>query len=316
MDPLPKLNLCFLAASLLLATAHGYGVVTGTVFCDQCKDGQISMFDYPMNGVKVMVACGDGNGGVTYLREETTNLFGSFTMRFDGTPDLSGCYATVGGSAEGTTTDCGGAGGPPKSLRLMFRLFDMEMYVVDSLVSQPAKPMSFCSASVNPVPVPAPVVTAPPSPSLPLPPLPPSFKLPPLPPLPQLPPGPFLEASACQHENWTNPDYRCYWRAVNPDTKVAVIFGLGAANRYGTDLTLWNGLQGRGDPYRTLLREAITAFLNSYNSVNFPYPTLSVVQRLNWALLGSPRAVLLTALRFKRANSGYGHVTCKFDPCQ
>lgn len=156
-----------------------------------------------------MVACGDGNGGVAYSREETTNLFGSFTMRFDGMPDLSGCYAAVAGSEEGSTTNCGGAGGPPKSLRLMFRLFSMEMYVVDSLLSQPAQPMSFCSASVNPVPVPAPVIVPPPPPSLPLSPpsLPPPFKLPrplphlpPLPPLPQLPPGPFLEASACQHE--------------------------------------------------------------------------------------------------------------------
>lgn len=119
------------------------------------------------------------------------------------------------------------------------------------------------------------------------------------------------------YRNWTSPEYRCYWRAVNPDTKVAVVFGLVAANRYGTDVTLWKGLQGRGDPYRTLLRETITAFLNSYNSLNYPYPTLSVIQRLNWALLGSQRAVLLTALHFKRANSGgSAHLTCKFHPCQ
>ena len=56
-----------------------------------------------------------------------------------------------------------------------------------------------------------------------------------------------------------------------PDTKVAVAFGLLAARRYGTYMTLWQGLQGRGDPYRTLLREGTTAFLNSYNSLQFPY---------------------------------------------
>lgn len=156
-------------------------------------------------GIRVMVACGDGNGGVMYSREETTNMFGSFTMRFDGTPDLSGCYAMVGGTEDGTTTGCSGASGPPKSLRLMFRLFSMEMYVVDSLLSQPAQPMSFCSASVNPVPVPTPIIMQPPPPSQPLspPPLPPPIRLPPLPqlpPLPPLPPVPFLEASACQHE--------------------------------------------------------------------------------------------------------------------
>lgn len=118
------------------------------------------------------------------------------------------------------------------------------------------------------------------------------------------------------HSNWTMPEYKCYWRAVNPDTKVAVAFGLLAARRYGTDMTLWQGLQGRGDPYRTLLREGTTAFLNSHNSLQFPYNAIGVIQRMNWALMGSNRNVLLTALRFRRANSGYGQVSCKFNPCE
>ena len=101
-----------------------------------------------------------------------------------------------------------------------------------------------------------------------------------------------------------------------PDTKVAVAFGLLAARRYGTYMTLWQGLQGRGDPYRTLLREGTTAFLNSYNSLQFPYNAIGVTQRMNWALMGSNRNVLLTALRFRRANSGYGQVSCKFTPCK
>jgi hypothetical protein len=115
------------------------------------------------------------------------------------------------------------------------------------------------------------------------------------------------------------PEYKCYWRAVNPDTKVGVTFGLLAGRRYGTDMTLWQGLQGRGDLYRTLLREGTTAFLNSYNSLHFPYNAIGVVQHMNWALMGSPRSALLTALRFKRANSGSGSsntVTCKFTPCK
>lgn len=111
------------------------------------------------------------------------------------------------------------------------------------------------------------------------------------------------------------PEYRCYWR-VNPDTKVAVAFGPMAASRYGTDMTLWSALQGRGDPYRTLLREGTTALLNSYNSIQFAYHTLGVIHHMNWALVGSPQQVLLAALRFKRANSGYGHVSCKFTPCK
>lgn len=112
------------------------------------------------------------------------------------------------------------------------------------------------------------------------------------------------------------PEYKCYWRGVNPDTKVAVAFGMIVARRYGTDITLWNGLQGKGDPYRTLLREAVTALLNSYNSLQFSYHPLGVVQHMNWAMTGSTRSVLLTALRFKRANSGAGNVTCKFTTCK
>lgn len=46
----------FLLAVLLLLLAGGVdearadGMVTGSVFCDQCKDGQMTLFDYPLNG--------------------------------------------------------------------------------------------------------------------------------------------------------------------------------------------------------------------------------------------------------------------------
>lgn len=30
--------------------AWGDAMVTGTVFCDQCQDGQVSLFDYPLHG--------------------------------------------------------------------------------------------------------------------------------------------------------------------------------------------------------------------------------------------------------------------------
>ena len=138
-------------------------------------------------GVKVTMACANSNGQITMRREETTNWFGSYAMRFDDIPDLTGCYAQVSGSGEGST-GCSAASGPAQSVRLMFRMFDMEMYAVDSLLSQPAQPMSFCPRSSTPVP-------SPPSPSTPT--RPPSFRLPPLPPAP---PVPFLEASACSHE--------------------------------------------------------------------------------------------------------------------
>ncbi|CAL5377045.1 hypothetical protein CsSME_00009219 [Camellia sinensis var. sinensis] len=318
----PLINLLF-TAFLLLASAAIHGaqavsMLTGTVFCDQCKDGQISLFDYPLYGVKVAVTCSDSNGQVTLLREETTNWFGNYAMKFDGTPDLSGCYAQVSSGSGGQgSNDCVAVAGPAKSLRLVFRIFDMEMYTVDPLLSEPAQPMSMCPRSYAPVSAPVIPVTPPvpvePPPVARLPPLPPMPRLPPLPPLP---PMPSLEASACPYWNWTMPGYECYWKAVTPDMKVAVVFGLIAARRYGTDMTLRQGMEGRGDPYRTLLREGTTALLNSYNSIQFPYHPLGVIHHMNWALLGSTRLVLHTAIRFMRANSGSGKVSCKFTPCK
>ncbi|WCJ38063.1 Pollen Ole e 1 allergen and extensin family protein [Euphorbia peplus] len=278
-------------------------MVSGTVFCDQCKDGQRSLFDYPISGIKVRMGCENSNGEMTLMsKEETTNLFGSYAMRLDGSPDLSNCYAQV---VSGNGNGCASQPGPAQKLRLTFRMFDMEFYNVDSLLTQPARPISSCpNNSSNPP-------RTPPTPVLPIP-------VPPVraPPLPKLPPMPFLEPSACSHQKWLMAEYRCYWRAVNPDTKVAVIFGGIASRKYGTDITLWQALQGRGDPYKTLLREATTALLNSYNSLQFSYNAISVVAHTNSALMGSQRAVLLTALRFIRANSGSPSSTCKFTPCK
>lgn len=112
------------------------------------------------------------------------------------------------------------------------------------------------------------------------------------------------------------PEYRCHWKLVNPDSKVALVFGLVAAAKYGSDMTLSRALQGRGELYRTLLREATTALLNSYSSIRFPYHPGSVFLEMNFALAGSKRHALLTALRFMRANSGYGKVPCRFTACK
>ncbi|CAN4112529.1 unnamed protein product [Withania somnifera] len=307
------------AAAAFIRGIHGYAMVSGTVFCDQCKDGQISLFDYPLNGINVAMTCPDNNGKMTAWREETTNWLGNFVMKFDGTPDLSGCVAQVTSSSEQRTTVCGTGGGLGKSPRLMFRMFDMEMYTVDPLISQPADPMSFCPRFSYPQPHPKPVSPATPPSTLPVPPFPPTPvwpHFPPLPPLPPMPPIPYVEASACPHQNWMMPEYRCYWKVINPDSKVGVVFGLLAARKYGTDITLWEGMQGRGEPYKTLLREGTTALLNSYNSVQFPYHPLGVIQHMNWALMGSTQQVMHTALGFLRANSGNGRFTCKFNPCK
>ncbi|KAK4437670.1 putative amidase [Sesamum alatum] len=297
----------FLIVAAAIHGAHGDAMVTGTVFCDQCKDDQISLFDYPLYGVKVTMACPGSDGQFTTWGEETTNWVGNYAMRFEGTPNLSGCYTQVLGNGQGSN-GCGAVAGPPKHLRLMFDMFDTAMYTVDPLLAQPGQPMSFCSNAAPPNPV---------SPSNPPPVMPPPAPQQPVPQLPPMPPAPFLEASACPYQQWMMPEHRCYWKVVTPDTKVAVVFGLIAAHKYGTDMTLWQGMRGRGDPYRTLLREATTALLNSYNSVQFPYHPLGVIQHMNWALMGSTRHVLHTALSFMRANSGTGtNATCRFTSCK
>ncbi|XAR72729.1 hypothetical protein NMG60_11019465 [Bertholletia excelsa] len=304
MDWLLKL---FIRVSLIttsaICAAQALGVVAGVVFCDQCKDGQVSLFDYPLSGAKVAVACSASNGNLALHREETTNWFGNFMVRFDGLPDLSGCYVQVLGNGQGSK-GCGAVAGPARSLKLLFRIFDMEMYTVDALLSQPAEPVAFCPRPVMPPPMP--ITPMPPHPVL----------RPPAPYLPPTPPLPLVEASACPYWNWTMPEYRCYWKVVVPEMKVAVVFGMPAASRYGKDLTLWQGMSGKADTYRTLLREATTALLNSYNSLKFPYHPLEVIQEMNWALMGSTRQVLQAALRFKRANLGSGTGSCRFTPCK
>ncbi|KAF5192395.1 tRNA (Guanine(10)-N2)-methyltransferase [Thalictrum thalictroides] len=307
---------------------RGDAMVTGTVFCDQCKDGHRSLFDYPLSGMKVRVTCD------SVEKEETTNWLGTYTVSFEGSPDLSGCYAHLLEDGQGSK-NCGAVAGPAQQLKLMFKIFGMEMYTVDSLLSQPVHPMSICPAA-KPPPSPVRAAPRPPSPVRAAP-RPPSPVKPPSPvgvvptppsplPRPVMPPSPprgippihFFQNSACSHEIWIRPEYRCHWTLVQPDTKVAVAFGLIAARKYGTDMSLWQGIQGRGDIYRTLLREGTTALLNSYNSIHFQYPTLIVMYHMNNALMGSSRQALMTALRFKRANSGYGNsgARCNLTPCK
>nr|VDD28876.1 unnamed protein product [Brassica oleracea] len=322
------LFVAFLILCLTVNGVTGYATVTGTVFCDQCKDGEKSLFDFPVSGIKVSVTCLDENGQVYMSREETTNWLGGYVMRFDGTPDLSNCYAQVSdnGAQQGSSSSCSIASGPAQKLKLLFSFFGIETFVVDALLAQPVQPMSSC-----PKPPPAPVMPPPQAKLPPLPPIaqvpvlpspkapamspppatsPPQFKLPPFPPIP---PVPFVDPSACSHKLWIRPEYRCYWKVIGPDTKVAVAFGLVAGRRYGNDMTVGEALKGRGEAYKTLLREATTALLNSYNSLGFPYNSVAVITYTNMALLGnSQHDVLMTAIRFIKANSG----TCKFTECK
>ncbi|KAK8951788.1 hypothetical protein KSP39_PZI004805 [Platanthera zijinensis] len=294
LRPLLPLLLLLITAAVI-ATVNADALVTGAVFCDQCKDGYSGFFDYPLYGASVAVECGGE------YREERTNFLGSYSIRFEGSPDLTGCYARV---VRGTD-DCGAAAGPAQGLRLFFSMFGMEAYTVDPLIAQPSEPMSFCPSSSTP-----PVISVPPPAALTRPPA-----VSPPPPSPELP---FFTASACSYDKWLMPQFKCYWRVVAPETPVAVAFGPVAAGKYGPDKTLWDGLHGRGDVYLTLLREATAALLNSYNSFSFLYPTVGVVSDMNLALLGSQRQALAVALRFRRANigiSGQSLVACNFTPC-
>lgn len=44
------LFVCFLIFGAAIDGSQGDAMVAGTVFCDQCKDGQRSLFDYPVYG--------------------------------------------------------------------------------------------------------------------------------------------------------------------------------------------------------------------------------------------------------------------------
>lgn len=54
--PLKILFAAFLLAAAAIHGAQGDAMVTGTVFCDQCKDGQISLFDYPLRGDQIYLS--------------------------------------------------------------------------------------------------------------------------------------------------------------------------------------------------------------------------------------------------------------------
>ncbi|CAM0948351.1 unnamed protein product [Alopecurus aequalis] len=343
-------------------------VVAGMVFCDQCKDGARGLFDYPLYGARVAIQCGGGDTPMT-VRECSTNWFGGFSVRMEGSPDMNRCTARVVHAA-GHCSDSGAA--QPRELTLSFRMLGLALYTVQPLLSQPESPMDFCPATSGAVvpphgapPAPAAVaanapLSSPPAPPLavapspvvspppPLPPfwrrrpriIPPIWRRPPTVPLerptkpePQpllTPPSPSTPApassgSACAYDTWALPEHRCHWKVVTPNTTVAMAFGPLAAQRYGPDMTLRDALDGRGDAYRTLLREATAALLNAYYNAPggpFLYPTTaSVIDHLNGALLSSAQRVLAEGARFRRANAGGGgpagrtRLPCELAPC-
>lgn len=51
MDMVKLLVVALLILGAAIDGARADAMVSGSVFCDQCKDGQRSMFDYPINGI-------------------------------------------------------------------------------------------------------------------------------------------------------------------------------------------------------------------------------------------------------------------------
>ncbi|CAN6236798.1 unnamed protein product [Urochloa humidicola] len=334
------------ALATAAATAPASTVVAGMVFCDQCKDGARGLFDYPLYGARVAIQCGGGDTPLT-VSESNTNWFGGFSVRMEGSPDMNRCTARV---VQGTG-HCGAAtAGAPRELTLAFRMLGLALYTVPPLLSQPDEAMDFCPGHTPrdttrrrwPIaPAPASSSTQQPAPPAPfwrrrLPPIwrkpptslpqpPPQVQVPPPPPPPPpTPPAP-AQGTACTYDQWASPEHRCHWRVVTPNTTVAMAFGPLAAQRYGSELTLRDALEGRGDMYRTLLREATAALLNAYyNALGGPflYPTTaSVIDHMNGALLSSTQRVLIEGARFRRANAGGGgpagrtRLPCDFTPC-
>lgn len=356
------LLLVVVAASAAEAAA-GSTVVAGMVFCDQCKDGARGLFDYPLYGARVAIQCGGGETPLT-VRECNTNWFGGFSVRMEGSPDMNRCTARL---IQGTPHCPGGgstAAPQQRDLTLAFRMLGLALYTVQPLLSHPDHPMDFCPAAAPPVPDPTAAAAAPssyapvaPVSSPPLPfwrrprprRLPPIWRRPPTipqdrPGLPEpetkpkpadaqipTPPPTTPVGSACTYDKWAEAEQRCHWKVVTPNTTVAMAFGPLAAQRYGADLTLRDALDGRGDMYRTLLREATAALLNAYynppvsssSSSSFLYPTTaSVIDHLSGALLSaSTQRVLIEGARFRRANAGGGgpagrtKLPCDLTPC-
>ncbi|KAF9611262.1 hypothetical protein IFM89_028332 [Coptis chinensis] len=247
--------------------------------------------DYPLYAKEVSIGCHSADGEHVLVDGVTTDWYGTYWTRLD--VNASDCQAvmSLGGNS---LTYCGEEAGPSQQARLAFRINDTDVYTVDTLLGQPAQSMPFCLRSSSLASAPDPFVQDTP--------------------LVMLPKTPI---SACSHEMWTRPEYACHWGVAQPDTKVADVFGENAAKWYGTEMDLFQGIQGGDDYRKILLREGITALLNSYYNTQFTYPTLHVLDGMNRALRGTPQQALLMALWFEKANSGYGSSfpSCVLDPC-
>ncbi|KAK9666828.1 hypothetical protein RND81_14G214100 [Saponaria officinalis] len=228
------------------------------------------------------------------------NEFGLYTITSTGGTNFSsGCYAKLLSSHSGISCT-------HTYLRLLTpaTLFKVvAMYYTDPILCQPTHQPnpSFCSSTPPSRP---PVPPAVPSPAI-------AFTG--VPPMPLRLPSPYVDDAFCPFHYWIKPQYWCHWMTLQPNTSVSYVLGPLSITKFGNNISLKRALMGRGDPYRALLREAVTYLLNVYNSLAYAeYQIFDVSYLFNHALVSnSTHKVLRVAENLKRANSGaHTHTPC------
>ncbi|XP_024395614.1 uncharacterized protein [Physcomitrium patens] len=262
-------------------------VVVGKVFCDQCIQNKVFPYAHPMSKAKVKVECKDASGNVVDYADASTNFLGDFIVSFKGKEDLTGCSVSLAGSPDSKCSIVGGGG---KTVTLKSKFLFKALYVVDPLFYKPALPMEFCS---KPKKGPSP----PPSPSgggITI-------------------PFPNRRPSTCSCLDWLRPDYKCYWpKDMQPwKTTVGTVFGKGAQQKYGSK-TLAGGLLTEDE----LLRQAISAILNSRTNMHFYMSPRAIQRSFAKALYASEPTKAAQAKAFKDANNGYGKGKCLLVSCK
>ncbi|XP_024373373.1 uncharacterized protein [Physcomitrium patens] len=255
-------------------------VIVGKVFCDRCIQNKVFPFAHPMSKAKVSVQCKDWSGRVVGYARTSTNFLGDFIVQFKGKKDLSGCSVYLDGSSD---RSCNIIGGGRRAISLKSKFLFQAFYVADPLFYKPARPMGFCPKKSRPS---RGRITV---------------------------PFPNRRPSTCSYLDWLRPDYRCYWpKDLSPwKTSVGRVFGRGAQKKYGNK-PLAGGLLTGDD----LLRQAITALLNSRTNKHFYMSPRGIKAKFSKALSGSWKAKSAQANAFRNANNGYGKGKCLLVPCK
>ncbi|XP_074310169.1 uncharacterized protein LOC141645917 [Silene latifolia] len=143
---------------LLITPMYGLGnltIITGMVLCNACKDGVVSVYDYPLSGINVTMVC----PGVDLPTHFKTDDFGIYGIAFEGTPEMGKCNAHISPRKNATASNnfCMASTGPnrfPKLLTLITSELGTSIYDFDPLITQPMKPLSTCAGSSSPQPLP------------------------------------------------------------------------------------------------------------------------------------------------------------------